>query len=103
MPRYSDKSMTATEVAGRTEEQVRQDWREALACPAARRIFGRMIHLAAFSRSHCPGDTHGTAYNEGIRAAGLEVMAAIEMVKPGETAVLLTATLQEINHADQAI
>lgn len=87
----------------RAEEQMRQDWRSVLACPGARRVWGRIIHSTAFGRSHCPGDALATAFNEGSRAVGLEIMSQIEMAKPGETAVLLAETLQEINHADQAI
>ena len=80
-------------------EQIRLDWLGALESPGARRIFGRMIYNASFGRSHCPGDPQGTAFNEGTRAVGLEIMQTIEQVKTGESAVLLAETIQEINHA----
>ena len=79
-------------------EQIRLDWLGALECPGARRIFGRMIYNAAFGWQHCPGDSHGTAFNEGSRAVGLGIMNEIEQAKAGEVAVLLAETIQEINH-----
>ena len=87
----------------RIEEQMRQDWRDALACPGVRRIFGRMISVAVFTPSHCQGDSMSTAFNEGYRAGYMEIMNNIEVVKPGETAVLLAAALQESNHADETV
>jgi hypothetical protein len=79
-------------------ESTREDWLGALACPGARRIFGRIIYNSTHGRSHCPSDSLATAYNEGRRAVGLEIMQQIEQAKEGETAVLLAETLKEIHH-----
>ena len=91
----------SNDVIEKIEEQIRQNWRSALACPGARRIFGRMVHTAAFSQSHYFGDSLATAFNEGARSVGLSIMQQIELAKPGETAVLLAENLQEMNHVDQ--
>jgi hypothetical protein len=79
-------------------EQIRQDWLGALACPGARRIFGRIIYKAAFGQSYCPGDALATSVNEGSRAEGLGILHQIEQAKPGEVAVLLAETLKETSH-----
>jgi hypothetical protein len=78
------------------EEAIRRDWLGALKCPGARRLLGRTIYNAAFSQSHYPGDPLATAYNEGRRSVGLEIMREIEKAKEGETAKLLAKTIQEI-------
>ena len=89
MSDYDVRQSMAEQAAKALEEQTRLDWLGALACPGARRIFGRMICTAAFGRSHCPGDPQATAFNEGIRAVGLEIMQFVEQAKRGESAALL--------------
>jgi hypothetical protein len=81
------------------ELRIRRDWLGALKCPGARRLIGRIIYNAAFSQSHCPGDPLATAYNEGRRSVGLEIMREVEKAKEGETAELLAKTLEEIRDA----
>ena len=80
------------------EDLIRQDWREALGSPGARRIFGRMVYNTAFNQSHSPGDALATAFNEGSRAVGLGIMHEIERAKAGESAALLADTLMEMKH-----
>jgi hypothetical protein len=76
-------------------DQTRLDWLGALKNPVARRIFGMMIHSAAFQRSHIYDSALETAFNEGVRSVSLNIKELIEMAMPGETAVLLAEIMKE--------
>jgi len=76
-------------------ERTRLDWLGALNNPGARRIFGLMIHSAAFERSHIYNSPLETAFKEGIRSVSLDIKELIELAKPGETAVLLAEIMKE--------
>ena len=64
--------------------------REVLDLPAGRRVFARLLGVTnVLAPSHAPGDALSTAYNEGLRCAGLHIVNEIRAAAPGRLPEIL--------------
>jgi hypothetical protein len=72
------------------EDRLKADWAEVLMTKGGRRIVIRLLAATnLLATCHVPGDTHGTAFLEGRRSVGLDLMNAINAALPGEFPRLL--------------
>lgn len=72
----------------RLAEQAAEDLRELLAQPAGRRTLWRLLGLSGVYRLSFSGDAAATAFNEGRRSVGLQLLADIEAAAPRAYAAL---------------
>ena len=80
----------------RTPEQERDDYRAALRRPEVRRIFRSLLEASSVLGPSLGANEAFSAYNEGIRAVGLFLLAKIEDAAPGGTADLLRESAMDI-------
>jgi len=82
-------------LAKQQQEDEDKDLMWVMSQPRGRRFIYQMIHETCHvdAISHVPGDTHGTAFNEGARAVGLALEAHIRNISPKQYVLM-----QEENH-----
>lgn len=76
-------------------DQANEDMRAALRIPAARRMFRRLLSASRVLGVSFGNDARSTEYNEGVRAVGLWLAAAIETAEPGGLAGLMLESVPE--------
>ena len=72
------------------DKYLLEDLKEILASPSGRRLLMRLIKESNYLKaSYVTGDTHTTAFNEGLRRMGQWLALKINEAKPGELFRLL--------------
>lgn len=72
------------------------DMLTALDSPEMRRVCMRVLHKSnLLQSSYTAGDSHGTAFNEGLRAVGLWLKSEIDNADPEAFARLLSERRNE--------
>jgi hypothetical protein len=75
--------------------QETEDYRQALKQPGVRRIFRSLLGMGNVFGPSLGVSAQYTAYNEGLRAAGLLLAAKIELAAPGGTARLMLESAED--------
>ena len=93
-----EKAATRAEDARRLARHQRAtDFRAVMDLPAGRRFVWRYLNeLGVFSGSYAPGDALATAYNEGRRAAGLQLQVELQRLAAPQYVRMLTEAVQQV-------
>ena len=90
--------LTAAE-AVQQQRQLAQDYRTAFATEAGQRVLADLLRRTGLARATMvQGDTHATAFNEGRRSIGLELVRAVNASPDAAERLLRTGEIEELTH-----
>lgn len=70
--------------------QELEDFKALMALPEGRRTLCALVNYSGyFGPAYAPGDSHATAYNEGLRRMGLHIVSMARQAAPENYTILL--------------
>ncbi len=75
------------------KEQLLEDLRELIKTPVGRRVLKAILaESQPLKLSYVPGDSHASAFNEGVRAPGIWLFKFLELAERGSALKIINQT-----------
>lgn len=87
------------------ERQRQEDIKSVLATPAGRRFIWALLdeRSGVFGPSFAGEAPHTTAYREGVRSVGIELVKELQRVSPGQYVLMVAEQLEELDRRSKEL